>query len=437
MAEARTGRSRRPADVQAVREHNLSLLLELLMGGEPRSRARLAEETGLNRTTVSSLVADLIDRRLIRETAIERPGAVGRPAQMLQPDPTRWVGVGLEVNVQHLAVSVRDLTGATRAESLLRRDNSASTAHDTLEALVALYRQVLDPLRRDGVAPAGAVLGVPGLVDAAEGQLHVAPNLGWPGVRVLEVLGDLLRPEVFPLALDNDANLAVLAEMSDGVARGRSDIIYVGTDIGVGGAIVLGGSVYRGATGFAGELGHMPVEPDGPRCSCGRRGCLEAYVGQLAMLRRAGRDPAEAVSSSDLGRQASDLASDALQGDPAVLEMLVDAGTWLGFALASMSNAFNPSTIVLGGLLGRLGPWLVAPVREQIERRTVGIDGSPIEVLSSGVGVTATARGGAALAVRRLVATPTLTDRLVPLEEAVQGHRSDTLRKLPVDVRHR
>lgn len=428
MADARRSTVRRPADVQAVREHNLSLLVEVLTGGGPRSRARLAEETGLNRTTVSSLVADLIERRLVRETAVERPGAVGRPAQMLQPDPSRWVGVGLEVNVQHLAVSVRDLSGATRAESLLRRDNSDSSAHDTLHALVALYRQVLEPLRREGLAPAGAVLGVPGLVDAVAGQLHFAPNLGWPGVPVLDVLARLLEPETFPLALDNDANLAVLAEMSDGVAQGRKDVVYVGTDIGVGGAVVMGGTVYRGATGFAGELGHMPVAPDGPRCGCGRTGCLEAYVGQVAMLRRSGRDPAAAAGGSDLGRQAIDLASDALRGDEAVLAMLADAGRWLGFALASMSNAFNPSTIVLGGLLGRLGPWLVGPVREEVERRTIGIDASPIEVLSGGVGVTATARGGAAAAVRRLVATPTLTDRLTDGMPPAAGNPVETSR---------
>ncbi|CAN5467033.1 ROK family transcriptional regulator [soil metagenome] len=419
-------------DVQAVREHNLSLLLDLLVTGEPRSRARLAEETGLNRTTVSSLVAELIERQLIRETAVERPGAVGRPAQMLTPDPTCWVGVGLEVNVQHLAVSVRDLTGATRAESLLRRDNGRSPAHDTLAALVALYRQVLQPLRTEGVRPAGAVLGVPGLVDDAAGELHVAPNLGWPGVPVLEVLHQLLAPDDVPLAIDNDANLAVLAEMSDGVARGRRHIVYVGVDIGVGGAVVLDGVVHRGATGFAGELGHMPVTPDGPRCGCGRDGCLEAYVGQLAMLRRAGKDVGDAVGNSDLARQATDLASDAVRGDPAVLAMLAEAGHWLGFALSSMTNAFNPTTVVLGGLLGRLGPWLLAPVREEIERRTVGVTGSPVEVLSSGVGVAATARGGAAMAVRRLVATPTLTDRLagvcLPPPPTGDGDPSETSR---------
>ncbi|HUG84511.1 MAG TPA: ROK family transcriptional regulator [Euzebya sp.] len=412
VTAVRPAAARRPADVQAVREHNLSLVLGRLLTGGPRSRARLAEETGLNRTTVSSLVAELLERQLVRETAIERPGAVGRPAQMLEPDPTRWVGVGLEVNIQHLAVSVRDLNGATRAESLLRRDNSTSSAEDTLAALVALYRQVLAPLRLEGVTPAGAVLGVPGLVDFAAGQLHVAPNLGWPGVSVLTVLGELLAPEVFPLVMDNDANLAVLAEMSEGVARDRSDVIYVGVDIGVGGAVVVDGHVHRGHMGFAGELGHMPVTRDGPRCSCGRRGCLEAYVGQRAMLRAAGRDVSKAVGSSDVARQASDLASDALRGEPEVLAMLEEVGHWLGFALASMSNAFNPSTIVLGGLLGRLGPWLVAPVREEVEQRTVGIGGSPIEVLSGGVGVTATARGGAAMAVRRLIATPTLTDHL-------------------------
>lgn len=403
--------SRRPVDVQSVREHNLSLLLEGLVADGPRSRARLAEETGLNRTTVSSLVAELIDRQLVRETAVERPGAVGRPAQMLEPDPTRWVGVGLEVNLGHLAVSVRDLSGATRAETLLRRDNSGSSAQDSLAALVALYQQVMSPLRAEGVAPAGAVLGVPGLVDRAAGELHLAPNLGWPGVRVTEVLAELLAPEVMPLGMDNDQNLAVLAEMVDGVARGRRDVVYVGVDIGVGGAVVVDGHVHRGAAGFAGELGHMPVTPDGPRCSCGRVGCLEAYVGHHALLRRAGRDP-EGVGTGLQVRPATDLASEASRGDVAVLAALNEAGHWLGFALSAMTNAFNPSTVVLGGLLGRLGPWLLPAVRDEIQQRTVGIDGSPVEVLASGLGATAVARGGAAAAVQRLVATPTLTDRL-------------------------
>ncbi len=404
-----------PATVGNVRAHNLALVLDHVVRHGPRSRARLAAATGLNRTTVSSLVAELIDRRLLRESTVERPGAVGRPAIALELDPTRWVGLGLEVNVEHLAVSVRDLVGQTRSESIVRRPNDTSPPEETLAALAALAEQVMQPLRDAGLRCAGAVLGLPGLVDITARHLHVAPNLGWADLEVAAMLEALLDDGV-TVWLENEANLGALAEHADGVARGRDEVVYVSADIGVGGAVLIAGQLQRGTKGFAGELGHVPVTHDGALCGCGRHGCLEAYIGQRALLARAGRDPLRAASGSDPRWPITELAAAARRGDPQVLAALDEAARHLGFALAGAANVLNPSTVVLGGFLGLLAEWLVGPVSEALRHRVIGAEHSPTEVLGSWLSVLAPARGGAVMAVRALLEDPTRTDRLAPID---------------------
>ncbi|MBA2317179.1 MAG: ROK family protein [Euzebyales bacterium] len=416
MAERarRDDRRRRatPAGQRTVRAHNLALVAGHVARAGPASRARMAGATGLNKTTVSSLVAELIARGVLRETDLERPGAVGRPAVRLELDDRRWVGLGLEVNVSHVGLCVRDLRGEVRHEVLVRRDNRDADVDVTLADVAGLAADALRPLRAAGMRCAGATLAVPGLVDAAAGRLAVAPNLGWDDVAVGRRLHAALGAPAFEILVDNEANLGALAEHWDGAAADRDDVIYVSADIGVGGGIIVGGELQRGALGFGGEFGHIPVEPDGLPCACGRTGCLETRIGQSALLARVGRDPSEALSGADPRWPVVDLAAQAAAGDPLVLEALEEAGRWLGFALAGAANLLNPTTVVLGGFLGLLGDWLVAPVRDELARRVIGADRSAVEVRVSTFGLLAAVRGGAAVAIRGLLADPERTDRL-------------------------
>src|SRR3954447_2823337 len=276
------GREMAPAGLanqRAVRRHNLGVVLRHLSDHGPRSRATIAVETGLNKTTVSSLVTELIGLDLVVERGLEQRGTVGRPGQVVELSGDGVVALGLEVNVDYLAVRALDLTGSERHRGLDVRDNRGIPTTEVLGRLAELAGTALDAVRAEGLRPVGATVALPGLVDAGAGTLLLAPNLGWTAVRVADELRERLTGARFPLVAENEANLAALAELWEGSARGLADVLYVSGEIGVGGGIIIGGELFRGAQGFGGEFGHMTVDPAGRPCACGGRGRPEALGG--------------------------------------------------------------------------------------------------------------------------------------------------------------
>src|SRR5919106_7085100 len=296
------------ANQRAVRRHNLGVVLRHVAERGPRSRATIATETGLNKTTVSSLVTELIGLDLIVERGLEQRGTVGRPGQVVELSGEGVVALGLAINVDYLAVRALDLTGAERHRSLDVRDNRRVEERTVLDRLGALASAALDAVQTEGLRPVGATVALPGLVDAARGSLLVAPNLGWNDVAVVDELHERLSGPPFPLAADNEANLAALAELWEGTARGLSDVLYVSGEIGVGAGIIVRGELFRGSQGFGGEFGHMTLDPNGKPCACGSRGCLETLAGLEALLEMAGLDPSDAATTTGSGEPVSELA---------------------------------------------------------------------------------------------------------------------------------
>jgi predicted NBD/HSP70 family sugar kinase len=389
------------ADQSTVRRANLGVVLQQIAGGEPRSRARVASETGLTRGTVSSLVGELITLGLLRETGEdERSGRVGRPGQTLELGD-RVVAIGLEVNVDYLAVCVEDLTGEVRHEQRVHSDNRRSSASPVLDRLAALARGALDEIEADGLIAVGGAVALPGLVEVPTGTLLRAPNLGWSEIGVADELGDRLPG--LPIRADNEANLAALAEHWQGVASDLESFIHVFGEVGVGCGIFVGGELFRGAHGFGGEFGHITVAQDGPLCKCGSNGCLETFVGLEAMARRAGIAVGEGGRSSSVTEQ---LVQRARAADPAALQSLEEAGRWLGNGLASAVNLFDVEAVVLGGCFGPLAPWLVDGVHDALARRVMSAAWSPCDVRASEFGEGAAVRGAAALTLRSILAEP-------------------------------
>jgi len=272
------------ADQTTVRRANLGVVLQQIAAGEPRSRARVAAETGLTRGTVSSLVGELIELDLLRETGEDaRPGQVGRPAQTLELGD-RVVAIGLEVNVDYLAVCVEDLTGTVRYERRVHTDNRRSKPVPVLKRLVRMAEEATAAIAAEDLIAAGAAVALPGLVEAQTGTLLRAPNLGWSEIPVADEIAGRLPG--LPVRADNEANLAALAEHWQGVARDLDNFICVFGEVGVGGGIFVDGELFRGAHGYGGEFGHLTVDPDGPPCKCGSTGCLETFVGQEAIVER-------------------------------------------------------------------------------------------------------------------------------------------------------
>ncbi|MFI9645558.1 ROK family protein [Streptomyces sp. NPDC052040] len=349
---------RLPDNQQGMRRRNLARVMHTVSAEGPLSRAAVASRIGLTRAAVSTLVDELIRSGLLDELGPERPGRVGRPGSALAVSSGGPVGIGAEIGVDHLAVCAVDLRGVIRARAVRHGTHRGRAPQPVLTELSGLIAQVVAEVEGEGLRPAGLAVAVPGLV-ARDGRTVVrAPNLGWHDVD----LGSLL-PSDLPVTADNEANFGSLAELWLGDDTPR-DFLHVSAEIGIGGAVVVDGQLLRGARGFAGELGHVPVRPEGPVCACGGRGCLEQYAGEEAVLREAGLPP---------GRdRVEQLAERAAHGDPDVLRALSDAGTALGIALTGAVNLLDPQAVVLGGALAALAPWLLTSLEEELARRLAG-----------------------------------------------------------------
>ncbi|HEX5621790.1 MAG TPA: ROK family protein, partial [Solirubrobacteraceae bacterium] len=303
-------------------------------------------------------------------------------------------------------VRALDLTGAERHRSLDVEDNRRVSVDQVLDRLTELAKVALDAVQAEGLRPVGATVALPGLVDAANGALLVAPNLGWNDVAVVDELRERLSVPGFPLAADNEANLAALAELWEGTARGFTDVLYVSGEIGVGGGIIIGGELFRGAQGFGGEFGHMTLDPGGKPCACGSRGCLETVAGLEALLEMAGLDASGATTTAGSGEPVAALASRARAGDESALAALREGGRWLGLAIASAANLLNFQAVVLGGFFGQLSTWLAAPIARELEVHVLASEWAVPRLLPSTLGPEAAVRGAAAQSLRRVLADP-------------------------------
>ncbi len=269
--------------------------------------------------------------------------------------------------------------------------------------MLAVVLELVEALRAGGVAPEvhGAGVGVPGPVAFREG-VPVAPPImpGWDQFPVRSVLSQHLG---CPVRLDNDVNIMALGERHSGVARGVRDLLFVKVGTGVGCGIVVDGTVYRGASGSAGDIGHIRVEDDGPVCTCGNVGCLEALFSGAALARdateaaRSGRSPALADRLAAAGRlTAADVATAAASGDAASVELVREGAHRLGLLLAGLVSFFNPDLVVLGGgVAAGLGHPLLAELRSVVYRRSLPLATGDLPIVLSELGPLAGVVGAA------------------------------------------
>ena len=366
------------------RNRNLELVLGEVDRRGPLTRAALAEVTGLTKTTVSTLVAELIAAGFVAESGVVRVGERGRPGVAVGVSGDRVAALGIEVNVDYLAVCAVDLTRTVRLRRRVERDNRDTRPLDVLRDLRALALDVEAEANAMGLNVVGAVVAVPGPVE--DGLLYTAPNLGWREVPVAAAL-DL----PVPVEVDNEANLAALGELWFG--SGIKDFLYVSGEIGIGAGLVVGGELFRGVHGNAGELGHVVVEPTGPPCRCGGHGCLEWYAGQDALLRPATRGMADLVARLE-------------NGDPRAQDACALAGRALGIALTSAANLLDLDRIVLGGIFVPLFPWLSAAVETTLAARLGQLRRSVPVVAVSHLDGEAATLGAAGQVLQQVIADP-------------------------------
>lgn len=405
----------RTGDQTLVREINLSLILQQLREHAPLSRAGLAEATGLNKTTVSSLVQELIDNRLVHEIGYDSSGP-GRPAMQLELNPQAGIVLSAEIQVDAINVIRTDFTAAVEWQ------RTVHTTHDMrcqqiVELTLTLLHEAADARTPQSGELLGLALGVPGLVDQSTGYLILAPNLGWHDVLLSETLRESF-PDV-PIYIDNEANFAALGEHFSGCAQAYDDVLYLSAGAGLGGGMIRAGQLFRGKSGFAGEFGHMTLDPQGQLCGCGSRGCWETLASESALYRyiqqaaEAGAPtPLSALTQGDFSQLTPRLVLKAAgRGDPVALAALEKVGRWLGVGAASLVNALDPELVVLGGSLSAAADYLLPPMRTEIAAHAIGRAGSPTEVRAAAHSADACVMGGVAAVIEHILTRPTSAGR--------------------------
>jgi predicted NBD/HSP70 family sugar kinase len=353
------------------------------------SRAELVQRTGLARATVGSVVYDLIDAGLVRESANTGPtGArTGRPPQMLSLEPEAGYAIGIDVGHDHVRATLTDLVGVPRWD----RSEPLAVDGDPEHALSTAVALIEAAIAETGVTRGkilGLGLGIACPVDSSSGELHAEDIMaGWVGVRPRNELADRTGLAV---RIINDANAGALAERRFGAARDATNVVYLRLSSGIGAGVVCDGRMLLGHDGLAGELGHVTVEPQGALCRCGNRGCLETVASPTAIAEQLGRGRGEPVHGSDI---------DALlaAGDRGTLRAIEDAGEAVGRALAMTVMLLNPELIVVGGDLVSAGEALFEPMRRTIGRTIMRAQQNTLRIVPGALGDSAGVLGAAAL----------------------------------------
>nr|WP_232328081.1 ROK family transcriptional regulator [Kibdelosporangium sp. MJ126-NF4] len=394
-----------PTDRAALRRANLAWVIRVLREQGGLSRAQLAVLSGLSKATVSTLVAELTARGLVRAGGVAA-GGQGRPGQIVELDSDGVRGIGLEIGVDHLAVTSVDTTGTVVADRQVAFDVLSAGVDRTIDKLAEVADAELADVM--GAYPAGITVSIPGLVDTAQGVVRLSPRLRWREAPVADGLAGRLGFPLEKISVDNDANLSATAEYEAGGMRGTPDLVYVTGDFGIGAGVVAGGRLVRGSIGYAGEVGHMSMDPMGPQCSCGRRGCWETQVG-LAALFHALAAPGDPVSdpSVPIEERMAIIRSRAEHGDQRTLGALHQIGAALGVGVSIVVNVLSPAVVVLGGYFAALPDWLIEPARIEVAARAVVAETGGVRVVGSELGFTAARTGGALAALSRVFDDPT------------------------------
>lgn len=408
VAGFRADEQERGGALTELREVNRIRVVDALRRRGSASRSELVRLTGLSRTTVVSLLAELQAKGLVVEDADEVPrGSRGRPAGLLRLNAAAGAVLGIDFGHTHLRVAVADLSATVLAERS-ERLNVGEAAARALDASGLMAEAVLEDagIAYEQVLVAG--MGLPGPIDRPSGIVGSSVILpGWEGLKPAE---ELERRLGLPVEVDNDANVGALAEYRLGAGRNASALLYVKVSSGIGAGLVLDGRVHHGATGFAGEIGHVRALSDGAVCRCGNRGCLETIAAadsMLALLRPVHGPELTVSGVLELVRA----------GDLGTLRVVNDAGRAIGRVVADLCNALNPDVVVVGGEISAAGRPLLDGIRESVDRYALPGAAAAVQIRPAELGDRAEMLGTLALVIGN-------TDRLrsaglAPLQGAV------------------
>ena len=384
MGHLRTG------SLESLRERNRLRVIETLRQRGAISRSDIARQTGLSRSTVSSLVADLQAEGLVveREVATTPRGPEGgRPPVLIALDQSAGALLGVDFGHRHVRVAVSDLSFTVLVERLVEIDVDTA-GHEALDLAAGLADQLIDEagVERSRVLAAG--MGLPGPIDRQSGLVHSRAIL--PSLDGIDTAAAMELRLGVPVHLDNDANVGALGEATFGAGEGVEVMAYLRLSAGIGAGLVIGGRPFRGARGVAGEIGHVLVDPQGPICRCGNRGCLETFASPPALC--------ELLRRSHGPMTVARLLALASEGDAGCRRVIHDAGRVVGRAVADLCNFINPDLVIVGGDLSAAGDLLLDPMREAVQRFAIPAAAEDVRITAGVLGDRAELLGSLALA---------------------------------------
>ncbi|MBT3336535.1 MAG: ROK family transcriptional regulator [Anaerolineae bacterium] len=372
-------------NVKNINKHAVLDLIRFMPGGI--SRAGIAKEIGLSRAAVTTIVNDLISAGIIRD-AKQQAKTSGRPRTLLEIAPEAGYVAGIDMGATHLRVVVTNFG----AHVVTEKEISFNIAQGP-EACIAQADQIL----RESLAAKDISIqslsaigfGVPGPISSDAGMVIAPPIMpGWDRFPIRDTLEELWQQ---PVSVNNDAELGALGEWAYGAGRGAQDLAYIKVGTGIGAGLLIDGRIYRGSTGSAGEIGHLTMDNEGPRCTCGNRGCLEAFSGGHAIAQQA-IDAIQNGQHTQISRiplkdiSAKDVASAAQRGDLVAQQIMEEAGQHLGVAIAGLVNIFNPDMIVVGGGVAQIGDLFLEPVRKTVEQRSLPAAATNVRITTALLG---------------------------------------------------
>ncbi len=376
-------------DQQLLKRINRSVLLRLLRAQPGQSRAWLAQASGLTKSTVSALVRELLDERWIRESGAAVAGdGMGRPSTPLELDASARALIGVEIGVQRMRLVTVSLTG----EVLHASDGAmvGTDARKVCDQLAHMVIQAWRALAHDHLVLSGIGVCLPGAIDEMAALVRFAPNLGWRDLSFHAMLTDALQESGVPdvgIHLHNDADAAALGEYEFASVGDADPLIFISCDVGVGAGIVLNDHLFTGARGMAGEIGHSIMQVDGERCSCGRRGCAETFIGARALGTAAG---------------------------------IERAARYLGVLIQNLDVMFNPRMVVVGGQSCTTRPELLDNAIRIVAQYADSAGVPAPRVRAARYGLQAAAVGAAAVAWHRYL-RPVPAEASLPVGPLPQG----------------
>ncbi len=384
---------------------NRALVLNLVRTDPALSRAAIARQTGLSPAAVSGIVDHLVREGLILEEPAAATGMVGRRPLQLTFNPDARLALGIAVDVREVGAALVNLGGLVVGPVQRAEIPAHAGPADALDRAVEVARRAW-PGEEERLVGIG--MAVPGMVRWPEGVNLFSPNLGWHDVPVRALMEERLGR---PVLVDNEVRVLALAEHRFGAARGARSAVFLDAGYGVGGAVIVDGALYRGAHGAAGEVGHNTVEPNGPPCSCGNRGCLEVFASASGLIARARdalaagrRSSLAALPPSALGLDA--IAAAAQAGDPLGHELMSTAATYLGLAAANAVDNWDPELVVLSGPVIGAGSAFFDDLLATEQRRVLETGRARVRVVRASLAAPAKIVGAATLAIAEYLATP-------------------------------